>query len=139
MTNSEIRRFTVPFDPRTKKNSMEIRKRRDGSQFVSPSGAYQRWESDVAAYLAALNRWQPPITEPVNVKEVFYLPDGRRRDELNLQEAIDDALVRAGVIKDDCLSIVAGHEGSHALIDPKRPRIEITITPAEEWQIFREV
>lgn len=139
MTNSEIRRFTVPFNPRTKKNSMEIRKRRDGSRFVSPSGAYQRWESDVAEYLAALNRWQPPITEPVNVKEVFYLPDGRRRDALNLQEAIDDALVKAGVIKDDCLSIVAGHEGSHAKIDHNSPRIEITITPAEEWQIFREV
>lgn len=136
---SDVRRFVVDILPRTKKNSMEIRRRKDGTQYISPTWVYQRWEEDVAEILAALNRWRPPIREPVNIREVFFLPDARRRDELNLQEAIDDALVKAGVIADDALSIVAGHEGSHALIDRRRPRIEITITPAEPWQIFREV
>ena len=137
--NDIERNFVVDFVPRTKKNSMEIRKRRDGTQFVSPSWKYQRWEADVAEVLAALNKYRPPINYPVNVREVFYLPDHRRRDLLNLQEAIDDALVRAGVLADDALDIVAGHDGSHALIDRDRPRIVITITKAEDWQILREV
>ena len=95
--NDTERNFVVDIVPRTKKNSMEIRKRRDGTKYVSPSGQYQRWEADVAEVLAALNKYRPPINYPVNVREVFYLPDHRRRDLLNLQEAIDDALVRAGV------------------------------------------
>lgn len=133
------RQFVVRIEPRTKKNSQEIRVRRDGSRFVSPSGAYQKWEKAAAEILALLNGYRKPINEPVNVKEEFYVETARRVDESNLIEAIDDALVRAGVIADDCTKIVAGHEGSHVKIDRKKPRIIITITPAEEWQIFREV
>lgn len=137
---SEVtRQFIVRIAPKTKKNSQEIRRRRDGSLFVSPSGAYQRWEKTVAEVLALLNRGKEPITEPVNVQEIFYMPTARKVDLLNLQEACDDALVRAGVLKDDNTKIVAGHEGSHVLIDRSGPRIMIRITPAEPWQIFREV
>lgn len=133
------RRFVLRITPRTKKNSQEIRRRRDGTAFVSPSSAYQRWEQTVAEVLAILNRGTKPITEPVNLREVIYMPTARRVDQTNLMEAVDDALVKAGVIADDCTKIVAGHEGSCVRIDRKDPRIEITITPAEAWQIFREI
>ena len=113
--------------------------RRDGSRFVSPNAGYQNWERTAAQILALMNRGELPISEPVNVAEVFYMPTARRVDLLNLQEAIDDALVRAGVLSDDSVKIVAGHEGSTAKIDRNDPRIEITITPAQEWQIFEEV
>lgn len=133
------RRFVVWIMPRTKKNSQEIRRRRDGTAFVSPSSAYRAWENTVAEMLAILNRGEKPISEPVNLREVIYMPTARRVDQTNLMESVDDALVKAGVIADDCTKIVAGHEGSCVRIDRANPRIEITITPAEEWQIFREV
>ena len=134
-----MRRFVIRVEPKTKKNSQEIRMRRDGSRFISPSGVYQRWEKTVAEVLFLLNRGRTPIQEPVNVQEIFYMASARRVDLTNLMEAIDDALVRAGVLKDDCTKILAGHDGSHVLIDRKSPRIVIRITPAEDWQIFQEV
>jgi len=48
----------------------------------------------------------------VNIKEVFYMPTRRRVDLTNLQEAIDDVLVKAEVIEDDCRDIIASHDGS---------------------------
>ena len=91
-----------------------------------------------AEILALLNRGHAPIDTPVNVEEIFYMPTARRVDLTNLQEAVDDALVRGKVLKDDNVNIVAGHEGSRVLIDRRNPKIIIRITPAEEWQIFRE-
>ena len=44
-----------------------------------------------------------------------------------LVEATDDILVRAGVLADDCASVVAGHDGSRVLLDRQRPRVEIEI------------
>ena len=134
-----LRRFMLPMVPRTKKNSMEIRRRRDGSQFVSPSGEYQIWERSAAEYLEALNWWREPLSGPVNLSEHFYMPNARRVDISNLTEAIDDVLVRAGVIADDCVRVVAGHEGSYVAIDRNNPRVEIIISEAESWQVFGEV
>ena len=36
------------------------------------------------------------------------------------------------------LADICRAEGSHVKIDKYLPRVEITITPAEEWQIFME-
>ena len=48
-------------------------------------------------------------------------------DLVNLLEATDDILVRAGVLADDRSTIVAGHDGSRVLCDKARPRVEIEI------------
>ena len=136
---SNTRQFVLRIEPRTKKNSMEIRRKGNGERFISPSSAYKAWEKTAAEILAILNRGHAPITEPVNVEEIFYVATARRVDLTNLQEAADDALVRGGVLADDNTKILAGHEGSRVLIDRRNPRILIRITPAEPWQIFREV
>ena len=66
------------------------------------------------------------------MKAVYYMPNRRRVDLVNLMEATCDILVKAGVLADDCAAVVAGPDGSRVLLDRKRPRVEITITEMEE-------
>ena len=75
---------------------------------------------------------QMAISEAVNVKAVYYMPNRRRVDLVNLLEATCDILVKAGVLADDCAAVVAGHDGSRMLLDRQRPRVEIEITGMEE-------
>lgn len=74
------------------------------------------------------------IDYPVNVKCIFYVPTRRRVDLTNLEESIDDILVKFGILKDDSYTILAGHDGSRVRIDKENPRTEITITPMEEGE-----
>jgi Holliday junction resolvase RusA-like endonuclease len=52
----------------------------------------------------------------------------RKCDLTNLLEAIDDVLVKAGVIEDDNYTIIASHDGSRVHYDKENPRTEIIIT-----------
>lgn len=67
------------------------------------------------------------IEHPVNVACVFYMPTKRRCDLVNLLEAVDDILVRAGLLVDDNYTVIASHDGSRVMVDSKHPRTEITI------------
>lgn len=53
----------------------------------------------------------------------------RKVDALNLGEALDDILIKYGVIEDDNCLIVASHDGSRVFYDKENPRTEIEITP----------
>lgn len=115
--------ITIPIKPVTKKNSQQIRYR-NGTPFVSQSDQYRDYEAAAIAYLKC-HKWTGNY--PVNVKAVFYVPDRRRRDLTNLLEAVDDCLVRAGVLEDDSWMHIYSHDGSHVCVDRINPRTEITI------------
>lgn len=68
------------------------------------------------------------IDYPVNVKCLFYMPTKRKCDLTNLLEAIDDIMVKAGLLKDDNYTIIEAHDGSRVLYDKDNPRTEIEIT-----------
>lgn len=89
-----------------------------------PSEQYKQYEKDAQWFI----RERPRIDYPVNVKCVFYMPTRRRVDLTNLLEAVDDVLVRSGVLADDHSGIVVSHDGSRVLYDKKNPRTEIEIT-----------
>lgn len=67
------------------------------------------------------------IDSPVNVQAVFYMDSRRRVDLPNLQNALLDALVNAGLLADDNSNIVVSMDGSRVLYDKKNPRTEVTI------------
>ena len=48
-------------------------------------------------------------------------------DLTNLLEAVDDVLVKYGVLEDDNSRIIVSHDGSRVLYDKQRPRTEVTI------------
>ena len=115
--------FTIQLEPKTKKNSSRI-VRIGGHYALIPSKAYVQYEKDMGIYLPKL---KSPIGYPVNVKAVYYRSTMRRCDLTNLHEALHDALVKYGVLKDDCFSIVRSTDGSRVLVDREHPRTEVTI------------
>lgn len=68
-----------------------------------------------------------PINEPVEVKCLFYMKTKRAVDLTNLEEAIDDILVKYGVLADDNNNVIVSHDGSRVLYDKDDPRTEIEI------------
>lgn len=133
MTQGEILyRAMIPINPRTKKNSQTImhkKKRVRGVMrdvpFIAQSEIYKQYERDAGWFLRPL---KSPISEPVNVRCIFYRDSERRCDLTNLLEAIDDILVKYKILADDNFKIIAGHDGSRVYVDREHPRTEITIT-----------
>lgn len=100
------------------------------------SKAYQEFENDCLKIIPGTVR--QAIAEPVNVKAVFYMRTKRRVDLTNLLEAVDDMLVKAGVLADDNRDIVAGHDGSRVYYDKDNPRIEIEITAEANYAQWKK-
>lgn len=126
-------KFTIPLPPITKKNSQQIRYRYTHDKktlqpkrapYIAPSEAYTDYE---AAALWFIPKQRAPINMPVNIKCLFYMPTKRLCDLTNLLEAVDDVLVKAGLLADDNYKIVAGHDGSRVFYDKDNPRTEIVI------------
>lgn len=131
MTNTQERRLILPYPPVSKKNSQRILRRGNGGAFIAPSAKYVEYERDAVQYIRLMGI--KPVEEPfpVNVKAVFYMPTARRCDLVNLLEALDDVLVKAGILPDDNYKVIAGHDGSRVEVDRNEPRTEVTITAAE--------
>lgn len=120
--------FTIPIPPITKKNSQQIAiNRKTGRPFVTPSKKYKEYERAAMGYIAP----SVQVETPVNVKCLFYMPTRRRVDLTNLLEAIDDVMVKAGLLPDDDYTVIQSHDGSRVLYDKENPRTEIEITKAE--------
>lgn len=117
--------FTIKLIPVTKKNHQQIIKNpRTGSLMVIPSKQYKQYEKDAAWFIPKLDA---PISEPVNVRCIYYMPTHRRVDLVNLQEATLDVLVKCRVLEDDNCKIVESMDGSRVEYDKENPRTEVII------------
>ena len=119
----------IPLNPKTKKNSQQIAynpKRR--SYMIVQGKEYKEYEKNAGWFLKKLPE---PISKPVNVKCIFYRQNKIRCDASNLTAAIDDILVKFGILADDNYTIIAGHDGTRVFIDRENPRTEITIEEVE--------
>lgn len=124
-------KFTILVHPITKKNNPRIF-HTGGRTIVLPSKAYERFENDCLKVIPS--KYRTKIDYPVNVKVLYYVKTRRRIDKTNLESAIMDVLVKAGVLADDSAispEIVVATDGSRVLIDKINPRIEIEITRLE--------
>jgi len=119
----EVIKFTIPIEPRTKKNSQQIFKKANGKPFITQSNIYKQYEKDCKYFMPKIDT----ITTPVNIKYSFYRSTRRLCDLNGLIQAMDDILVKYKVILDDNFTIVAGHDGSRVFIDKDNPRIEVEI------------
>lgn len=119
--------FTIPLAPITKKNSAQIlTNKTTGKPFIMPSQKYKDYEDAALWYIPRVST----IDVAVNVKCLFYMPTLRRVDLTNLLEALDDVLVKAGLLADDNFTVIESHDGSRVLYDKEKPRTEVYITPA---------
>lgn len=118
-------KITIPLRPITKKNHQRIVRNKSGTPFVIPSPQYSEYEHNAMLFLG---RWKGlGIDYPVTVKCLFYRKTQSRGDLTNYLEAIDDVLVKAGVLADDTWSIITSHDGSRVLYDKENPRTEVYI------------
>ena len=116
--------FEIPGNPITKKNHQRIlTNRKTGKPFVSQSEAYKKYEQDCGWFIPSLG-----IDYKVNVKYLFYIRANYRVDLPNLENSLNDILVKYGCVKDDNVKIIATHDGSEVRVDPINPRVEVTIT-----------
>lgn len=117
-------KFTIPLAPISKKNSQRILlNRATGKPFIMPSAQYKQYEKDAALFIPRGVR----IDTPVNVKCLFYMPTKRKCDLTNLLEAIDDILVKKGLLADDDYTVVQSHDGSRVYYDKSNARTEVYI------------
>ena len=124
--------YLIPAAPVTKKNSQQIlTNKATGRAFVMPSKQYREYEA-TAGYFLQPKPKNGPITEPVNVTYLFYMPTRRKVDVANLISAADDILVKYGILADDNRDIIAGHDGTRVHYDKANPRTEIVISPIPE-------
>lgn len=125
-------KITIPLPPITKKNSQRILSNKStGRMFISPSAQYKQYEKNALWFIPK----GQTIDKPVNVKCLFYMATRRKCDLTNLLEAIDDILVKAGVLADDNYTIIQSHDGSRVFYDKENPRTEIYIETNETERI----
>lgn len=124
--------FTVPVKPATKKNSGQI-VMRGKDPVLLPSKTYLKFEKDCLPYFIHVRNAVGLIGYPVNIECRFFTESKRKIDLPNLLNAVDDAMVKAGLILDDNRDIVAGHDNSRVYHDKFNPRIEIKITPIVDY------
>ena len=115
-------KFTIPIEPKTKKNSQRIIKAR-GHYMIIPSDAYRKYEAEAIKHCPRAG-----IDYAVNIKAYYFRKKHHRVDLTNLESALMDVLVKAGTIKDDSCSIVWSTDGSRVFFDKENPRTEVVIT-----------
>lgn len=129
------RKFTINVCPRSKKNSSQIIFLR-GRPLLIPSKLYKQFEKDCLKLID--KKYRQKIDYPINIKAIFYMQTKRRVDLTNLLEALDDMLVKAEVIQDDCRDIIAGHDKSRVYYDKQNPRIELEITKVNNYERWKD-
>lgn len=119
-------KIEIPLLCRSKKNSQQIFvNKRTNKRFVTQSNLYKQFENDCFYFLPRLKE---PIDRPVNLKCTFIVPDRKKRDLTNLENAIADILVKYGVLADDNYTILSGWNGSKIKYQKGIAKIIIEIT-----------
>lgn len=132
--------FVIYAEPRSKKNSQQIAiNKTTGRPFVTQSSAYKAFCRECIKQIRRQGLVpKKPIDYPINIQYLFYKSTRRLCDGLNLSAAMDDILTEARVIDDDHRDIVAGHDLTRVYYDKENPRVEVTITPMEEYARWKD-
>lgn len=129
--------FTIPVRPATKKNSGQIIQVK-GRSILIPSKQYKQFEKACLQYLKQVKDTAGVINYPVNVQCIFFTETKRKIDLPNLLNAIDDAMVKSGLLLDDNRDIIAAHDGSRVFHDKYNPRIEVIVTELKDYQQWKD-
>jgi len=103
--------------------------RKTGRPFVAQSKLYKEFEKKCGYFLG---QYKFNIDYPINIKATFYVPDRRKRDLTNLENAIADILVKYKVIEDDNYNIIQSWDNSRIIYEKDREETIIEITKVED-------
>ena len=123
-------KIIIPLLCRSKKNSQSIIVNpRTHKPMIVQSKLYKEFERECSYYLS---KYKNNINTPVNIKATFYVPDRRKRDLTNLENAIADILVKHGVIADDNYNIIAGWDGSRIIYEKGKEETILEISEVKK-------
>lgn len=129
----ELAHYVIPLDPKAKKNSHRIAGcgprcpvcGKYQKQFVRNGDKTTEYSFSAARFLHP--KPKKPLEGPVQIVYRLYTATWHRKDDLNLYEALDDILVKEGILKDDDRKTIRSRDGSRVLYDKDNPRAEIYI------------
>lgn len=120
----------IPMLCRSKKNSQQIAINSSTKRpIIIQSKLYKQFEKDCGLFL---NRYKLNIDYPINLKCTFIVPDKRKRDLVNLLNAIQDILVKYKIIADDNYNVVYSIDGSRIIYKKGLEETIIEITEAKD-------
>ena len=118
-------KIVIPAKTIPKKNSQQIIVNpRTHRPMVIQSKNYLAFEKQCKEYL---KDYKLKIDYPINLKCTFYVPDRRKRDIVNLLNAIQDILTKYEVIEDDNYNIIASIDGTSIIYEKGREETIIEI------------
>lgn len=119
----------IPLLCRSKKNSQQIIfNSKTHKPMIVQSKIYKQFEKDCGYFL---NKYKLNIDYPIGLKCTFIVPDKRKRDLTNLENAIADILVKYKVIQDDNYNIINNWDGSRIIYQKGIEKTIIEIKKAE--------
>jgi Holliday junction resolvase RusA-like endonuclease len=111
--------------PITKKNSQRIVLTKNNKRFIIQSKQYLDYEKNCLWQLKAQYKGET-ITDKLNLKAYYYMPDRRIPDLINLLQSTCDILEKARIIEND--KNIISFDGSKIMgINKENPRTEIII------------
>lgn len=120
-------RIVIPLMCRPKKNSQQIFiNSKTKKPFITQNQKYKEFEKECSYYLIKYKNLN--INKPINLKCIFYVNDKRKRDLINLEQAIADILVKYGVLEDDNYNIIQSWDGSRIIYDKNKEETIIEIS-----------
>lgn len=123
-------KIEIPLLCRSKKNSQQIFvNKRTNKRFVTQSDIYKQFEHDCFYFMPRLKE---PINKPVNLKCTFIVPDKRKRDLTNLENAIADILVHYKILEDDNYNIIQSWDGSRIIYEKGKEKTIIEIDEVKD-------
>ncbi len=116
--------------PITKKNHQQIVLTKNGRRYVIQSKPYLTYEKECLWQIITQRHLHPETSEiiidKINLQALYYMPDKKIPDLLNLLQATADILEKARVIDND--KNIISVDGSRIIgIDKISPRVEIII------------
>lgn len=123
--------------PATKKNSSRIAMIHNKPRLL-PSKAYLNYRKSALEQLQSYHLLHS-YNGPISMCCLYYMENWAHWPDLvGLLQATSDILQDAGIISDDMY--IATYEGSKIVgIDNEAPRVEITITPADDDSILHDL
>lgn len=118
--------LTVPYPPNANNLKAIFTPPRGRARMITSKKGREYFKA-VAALMLQLG--SPSLGDaPVHMDIQVYRPDRRKRDLSNVRKALEDALVKAGVIADDD-QIVSDSGSKRHPPDRANPRVVVTLTP----------
>ena len=125
-------KITLPVNPPSKKNGMQFIKSSYGGFHAIPNQPYIRAEKSIMKLGASIIDFKAdklifPIDDLVRITCHYYRDSHRKIDGTNLESAMADILVKAGVIADDDIKHMHNSDGRRVFYDKENARTEIFI------------